>query len=42
MVWHRMIGRLLCAIGLHSWDYYGNAHTHAPRPIRCERCGVRY
>lgn len=31
--------RLLCCIGIHSWDYFGYAHTHAPRPIRCERCG---
>jgi len=33
---------LLCRIGLHSWDYYGSAHTHAPRPIRCERCRKKY
>lgn len=32
-----MIGRLLCAIGIHRPDYSGNAHTHAPAPIRCER-----
>lgn len=27
-----------CLLGLHRSDYSGNAHTHAPAPIRCERC----
>lgn len=33
-----MSARLLCLIGIHVWDYSGNAHTQAPRPIRCEHC----
>lgn len=33
-----MMGRLLCHLGLHRWNYSGNAHTHAPAPVRCERC----
>ena len=33
---------LLCALGIHRWDYSGNAATHAPTPIRCERCGTPY
>lgn len=33
-----MIGRLLCRLGIHRGNYYGNAHTHAPAPIRCLRC----
>ncbi|UAJ15492.1 hypothetical protein SEA_PUPPERS_61 [Gordonia phage Puppers] len=33
-----MIGRVLCRLGFHSWDYYGCAWSHAPAPIRCERC----
>lgn len=36
-----MLGRLLCLVGVHRWDYSGNAHTHAPAPIRCERPGCR-
>lgn len=36
------MSRLLCWLGLHSWDYSGNAYSHAPRPIHCERCGVKY
>lgn len=31
--------KILCRLGIHSWDYSGYAWTHAPRPIRCERCG---
>lgn len=33
-----LIGRLLCRLGFHRSDYSGNPHTHAPAPIRCERC----
>ena len=36
-----MIRRLLCHLGLHTWDYSGNAWTHAPAPIRCEHCRTR-
>lgn len=32
----------LCLIGLHRSDYSGNAHTHAPAPIRCYRCKKEY
>ena len=37
-----MIGRFLCRLGLHRWDYCGNAYRHAPAPIRCERCRKPY
>lgn len=37
-----MIGRLLCLVGLHHWDYSGNAFTFAPAIIRCERCRIPY
>lgn len=29
---------LLCALGIHRFPRYVNAHTQAPAPIRCERC----
>lgn len=31
---------LLCRLGIHRAGYSGNAHTHAPAPIRCDRCGI--
>jgi hypothetical protein len=34
---NHLLTRLLCRLGLHDWDYSGNAHTLAPAPIRCTR-----
>lgn len=35
----RLMMRWLCKVGLHEWPLYVNAHTQAPAPIRCYRCG---
>lgn len=45
--WRRLYGYahppqptpLLCRVGRHSWPRYVEAHTQAPAPLRCERCG---
>lgn len=34
--------KLLCALGIHAYPRFVNAHTQAPAPVRCERCGKAY
>lgn len=33
---------ILCALGLHAYPRYVDAHTQAPAPVRCSRCGRAY
>lgn len=33
---------ILCALGLHTYPAHVTAHTQAPAPVRCERCGRAY
>lgn len=32
----------LCRLGLHAFPRYVTAHTQAPAPVRCRRCGMPY
>ena len=36
----RALARPLCRFGLHEWPRHVDAHTQAPAPVRCYRCGV--